>query len=392
MLQVLAILFAVLVSAAFCYLWEVFRCTDLTGTHALDHLHWGLLFLGFSVFPLIHQNYTLFSIALGLAIPPILLETDWEVLKNLKKVDLIYPLAGLALGFSVSTMVKMCAISDETLLALFVFTAVSLGAPYLVVIDRAAPALAVAATPMRTALLNRYFWIIYIMSALYFFYYSIFYIFDPKFHIGAFYGITGILCVFFIYALQRRESEEELRRLLKILKPTEENVRMLASISIMTFITFIIWIAIMVPTGAIMQASTVTIASMRGMVIELSPEVKIILEYWFFEILSNLFLVAFGEEVLCALFVAIGYRMRQPRGMLAATLLTQAWVIAHVIWKPYIPYLIALSIIRTAVTILYFIPLEIWGMRFRENLVSAILAHGLNNMLSILASRGIVPL
>jgi len=243
-------------------------------------------------------------------------------------------------------------------------------------------------------LLNRFYWPFYVASICFAIYYLLMFIYDANFRFGAFYSFIVLFCVIPIYALQRKETEEELKKITEIFKLTEENINLLLNIIFMGLLSTIIFVVLMIIPG-IEKAATATISTREAVIIELSPELRLKIEWWMHEILSNIFLVSHGEELLCALFVVIGYKIIReekdlPKALAVTMTLTQLWSLLHLWWKPYPTYILCLIILRAILTVLYFIPIKIGETKFKETLLSAIIAHSINNLFSVLVQAKIL--
>jgi len=251
-----------------------------------------------------------------------------------------------------------------------------------------------AVTIREQVLLNRFYWPFYIASIVFAIYYLLMFIYDANFRFGAFYSFIVLFCVIPIYALQRKETEEELKKLTEIFKPTEDNINLLLKIIYMGLLSTVIFITLMIIPG-IEKAATATVATREAVIIELSPELRLKIEWWMHEVLSNIFLVSHGEELLCALFVVIGYKLIKaerdtPKAIAVTMTLTQIWSLLHLWWKPWPIYILCLVVLRTILTLLYFIPIKLEKITVRETLLSCIIAHSINNILSVLATAGVI--
>jgi len=391
-LSALLFLFGVSISSLNCLIWDILNASDPFNNHYVDHFHWSVFSVTLGLTLTFLGDPTLAFLFFGYSIPLMLFENDLDTrLGQMAKSLPIFILAAyLAANFLHKIIVH---IAIETLVsATFLLVSISIPITFIISVRREIfgktniPLITIS----ETTLLNRYFWIQYVASTLYLIIYLIFYIYDPAFRMGVFYGLTGIFTTFFIYALQRKLSEEEIKKIVEILKPTEENINIALNTLFMGAISTAIFVTLMIIPG-IEKAAVTTIALQQAMIIEISPEVRLLIEYWMFEVLSNWFLVAFGEETLCGLFVAIGYKIKGTKGMFAAIMLGQFWTLIHIIWKPYYLYLICLSILRAILTTLYFIPIKIGKTKFQENILSCIIAHGINNMIAVLKAAKIIP-
>ena len=251
-----------------------------------------------------------------------------------------------------------------------------------------------AVTIREQVLLNRFYWPFYIASVVFAIYYLLMFIYDANFRFGAFYSFIVLFCVIPIYALQRKETEKELKKITEIFKPSKENIDLLLNIIAMGLISTIIFVTLMVIPG-IEKAATATVATREAVIIELSPELRLKIEWWMHEALSNIFLTSHGEELLCGLFVVIGYKLIKtardlPKAIAVTMTLTQVWTLLHIWWKPYVTYIICLAILRAILTLLYFLPIKIGETKLRETLLSAIMAHSINNLFSVLVQAGIL--
>jgi len=232
-------------------------------------------------------------------------------------------------------------------------------------------------------LLDRYFWCYYIVAVMYIIIYTLFWFYDPFFwRMGIWYATAAILVVFFIYAIQRKESEEELRKITEILKPTRENINLLLNILVMFLITAILFITLMIIPG-IEKAAIHIISPEQSVVLEVSPQLRFKLEAWLWDILGQFFIIGFSEEIIAAFLVAVGQRIKGIKGITVAQAAGQFWVLLHIIYVFDPVYIICLGILRAIIITLYFFPIKIGDMKFREKLLSATLAHGLNNAISI---------
>ena len=390
-LSMLLFFFGISISSLNCLIWDILSATDPFNNHYIDHFHWSVFSATLGLTLVYLGDPTISFLFFGYSIPLMLFENDLDTrLGQMTKSLPIFILAAyLAANFLHKIIIRVATV--ETLIA-GTFFLVSISIPLTFIISvrkeifRKTPIVLVS----ETVLLNRYFWIQYVASTLYLIIYLIFYIYDPAFRTGVFYGLTGIFTTFFIYALQRKLSEEEIKKIVEIFKPTEENINIALNTLFMGAISTAIFVTLMIIPG-IEKAAVTTIALQQAMIIEISPEVRLLIEYWMFEVLSNWFLVAFGEETLCGLFVAIGYKIKGTKGMFAAIMLGQFWTLIHIIWKPYYLYLICLSILRAILTTLYFTPIKIGKTKFQENILSCIIAHGINNMIAVLKAAKIIP-
>jgi len=213
--------------------------------------------------------------------------------------------------------------------------------------------------------------------------YTLFWIYDAFFwRTGIWYGLSAIFLVFFIYALQRKQTERELKKITEIFKPTEENISLLLNIVFMTVITTMIFVSLMVIPG-IEKSAIQTVSPERAVILEISPATRIRLEAWVWDILGQFFIIGFSEEIIAGFLVAIGYKIGGPKGIAIAQIAGQFWVLLHILYVFDPVYIICLGILRAIIITLYFIPIKIGNTKFRENLLSAIISHGINNAISI---------
>ncbi|MHA1721782.1 MAG: hypothetical protein ACTSXW_01770 [Candidatus Baldrarchaeia archaeon] len=246
-------------------------------------------------------------------------------------------------------------------------------------------------------ILHRYFWLYYLICVVYLMMYMIFYTYEvtnPAWRIAVFYSLLGIMSVFPIYALQRRETEKELRKLSEIFKLTEENINLLLEIILMSLIGTIIFISIMIIPG--LELSAVIVVTVKeAVILELAKELRLKIQWWLLNIFGNYFMVAFGEETFgFGLATAVGLKFgKNIKGQTVAQTIGAAWVLFHAIWWPaevYYLYLICLAIVRSIFITLYFIPIRIEGKTYRMNILSAIFSHGTNNALATLIAAGVI--
>jgi len=247
-------------------------------------------------------------------------------------------------------------------------------------------------------ILHRYFWVYYLICVVYLMMYMIFYAYEvtnPAWRIAVFYSLLGIMSVFPIYALQRKETEEEIKKLSQIFRLTEENIDLLLEITLMALLGTIIFVTIMVIPG--LELSAVIVVTVKeAVILELAREIRLKIQWWLLNIFGNYFMVAFGEEVFgFGLAVAVGLKFgRKLKGITVAQIIGAAWVLFHAIWWPaeiYYFYLTCLAIVRSIFITLYFIPIRIEGRSYRMNILSAIFAHGTNNAIATLLAAGVLP-
>ena len=390
-LSLLLFFFGISISSLNCLIWDILSATDPFNNHYIDHFHWSVFSATLGLTLVYLGDPTISFLFFGYSIPLMLFENDLETrLGQMAKSLPLFIFAAYLAGNLVHKIIIRVATVETLVTGTFFLVSISIPLTFIISVRkeifRKTPIVLVS----ETVLLNRYFWIQYVASTLYLIIYLIFYIYDPAFRTGVFYGLTGIFTTFFIYALQRKLSEEEIKKITEIFKPTEENINIALNTLFMGAISTAIFVTFMIIPG-IEKAAVTTITLQQAMIIEISPEVRLLIEYWMFEVLSNWFLVAFGEETLCGFFAAIGYKIKGPKGMATAVMLGQFWTLIHVIWKPYYLYLICLSILRATLTILYFIQIKIGKIKFQENILSCIIAHGINNTIAVLKAAKIIP-
>jgi len=383
---ILFFLLGIIISSINCLLWDMFSGEDPFKTPYIDHFHWSIFSVSTGAFLAFFQEPLLAFLFLGYSLPLMFFEGDLQNITEMSKSLPLFILASYLTAHSLHTILIKTHI-PLIFLGRASFILVLLTIPFTFIIALRNDLFEMEIS--ETVLLNRYFWVQYVASTLYLILYLIFYIYDPAFRVGVFYGLMGIFTAFFIYALQRKLAEEEVKKVTEIFKPTQENISVFLNTLFMGAISTIIFVTFMVIAG-IEKAAVTTITLKQAIVIEISPEIRATITYWWFEIASNWFLVAFGEETLCGLFVAIGYKIKGYKGMAAAIMLGEFWTLIHIIWKPYYLYLICLSALRAILTTLYFVQIKIFGTKFQQNILSCIMAHGINNTISILIAARII--
>ena len=374
-----------------CILWELLETIDPLRNPYVDHYHWSITAFSTGIFLTVFKETTIAFLFLGFSLPLMIYENDLNNPNKLRKMIKPTPLY-IMLGYSIA------AFTHWTLLHLHIPTKTIIIGTIILTLTTTPITFTIAAKNnpynlqlkqieqkliTETTLLNRYFWLYYIIAVCYLIIYTLFWIYDAFFwRTGIWYGLSAIFLVFFIYALQRKQTERELKKITEIFKPTEENISLLLNIVFMTVITTMIFVSLMVIPG-IEKSAIQTVSPERAVILEISPATRIRLEAWVWDILGQFFIIGFSEEIIAGFLVAIGYKIGGPKGIAIAQIAGQFWVLLHILYVFDPVYIICLGILRAIIITLYFIPIKIGNTKFRENLLSAIISHGINNAISI---------